>query len=144
MRILTIQQPWASLIACGAKTVENRRWSTTYRGPVAIHAGKAVDQAALDDPHVGDELRAHGLADATLTTGLPAGVIVAVAALVDVHHSEGLCCVPWGFPDDSWQHLLLDRIQPLREPVPYVGQLGLREIDPKAAEAVWGDILSAL
>jgi hypothetical protein len=39
MKALTISQPYASLIADGTKWVENRRWSTSYRGPLAIHAG---------------------------------------------------------------------------------------------------------
>ena len=39
MKALTIMQPWASLIACGAKTIETRSWPTKYRGPIAIHAG---------------------------------------------------------------------------------------------------------
>lgn len=37
MRILTLTQPWASLIAIGAKTLETRSWRTGYRGPLAIH-----------------------------------------------------------------------------------------------------------
>ena len=40
MKALTILQPWASLIACGAKKIETRSWATKYRGPLAIHAGK--------------------------------------------------------------------------------------------------------
>jgi hypothetical protein len=39
MKALTILQPWASLIACGAKKIETRSWATKYRGPIAIHAG---------------------------------------------------------------------------------------------------------
>lgn len=39
MKALTLHQPWASLIAVGAKRIETRSWSTTYRGPLAIHAG---------------------------------------------------------------------------------------------------------
>jgi hypothetical protein len=39
-RVLTIRQPWASLIALGHKTIETRSWSTPYRGPVLIHAAK--------------------------------------------------------------------------------------------------------
>ena len=35
---MTIWQPWASLIACGAKQYETRSWATQYRGPIAIHA----------------------------------------------------------------------------------------------------------
>jgi hypothetical protein len=40
VKAITLQQPWASLIALGAKSVETRSWSTAYRGPLAIHAGK--------------------------------------------------------------------------------------------------------
>lgn len=40
MKALTISQPFASLIASGAKWVENRTWPTTHRGPLAIHAGR--------------------------------------------------------------------------------------------------------
>jgi activating signal cointegrator 1 len=38
MRGLTLTQPWASLVAIGAKTFETRSWFTGYRGVVAIHA----------------------------------------------------------------------------------------------------------
>lgn len=40
MKAITILQPWASLIACGAKKIETRSWPTKYRGKIAIHAGK--------------------------------------------------------------------------------------------------------
>lgn len=40
MKALTILQPWASLIQIGAKKIETRSWTSTYRGPLAIHAGK--------------------------------------------------------------------------------------------------------
>jgi len=39
MKAITIMQPWASLVACGAKQIETRSWATKYRGPIAIHAG---------------------------------------------------------------------------------------------------------
>jgi hypothetical protein len=48
VKFLTIRQPWASLIAVGAKTIETRPFSTTYRGPLAIHAG--LSTAALNRP----------------------------------------------------------------------------------------------
>lgn len=38
MKVLTIWQPCASLLACGAKGLETRPWATSYRGPIAIHA----------------------------------------------------------------------------------------------------------
>ncbi len=40
MKAITIWQPWASLIACGAKKYETRSWATNYRGPIAIHVAK--------------------------------------------------------------------------------------------------------
>lgn len=39
MKALTIRQPWAQLIAIGAKTIETRSWPTKHRGRIAIHAG---------------------------------------------------------------------------------------------------------
>ena len=43
MKALSIRQPWAWLIIHGYKDVENRSWSTDYRGPVLVHAGKTLD-----------------------------------------------------------------------------------------------------
>lgn len=42
MRALTLTQPWATLVAIGAKKIETRSWSTSYRGPLAIHAAKGL------------------------------------------------------------------------------------------------------
>lgn len=39
MRALSLWQPWASLIGHG-KQFETRSWSTSYRGPIAIHAAR--------------------------------------------------------------------------------------------------------
>ncbi|AIF52032.1 ASCH domain-containing protein [Pelosinus sp. UFO1] len=48
MKAITILQPWASLIACGAKQIETRSWSTKYRGKIAIHAGQGWGQWQRD------------------------------------------------------------------------------------------------
>lgn len=37
--VLTLRQPWATLVALGVKTIETRSWRTNHRGPLAIHAG---------------------------------------------------------------------------------------------------------
>ncbi len=36
MKAVSIKQPWASLIACGIKTLEVRAWPTIHRGPLLI------------------------------------------------------------------------------------------------------------
>ena len=43
-RILTVRQPWASLIVLGHKDIENRTWSTRYRGPLLIHAASVISR----------------------------------------------------------------------------------------------------
>lgn len=43
MQALSIQQPWAWLVAHGYKDIENREWSTGFRGRFLIHAGKRFD-----------------------------------------------------------------------------------------------------
>lgn len=46
MKVLTIRQPWATLIMAGLKEYEFRSWKTNYRGEVLIHAGKTIDREA--------------------------------------------------------------------------------------------------
>ena len=43
IKAITLLQPYAALVAIGAKTIETRSWYTPYRGPLAIHAGKGRD-----------------------------------------------------------------------------------------------------
>lgn len=47
MKVLTVKQPYASLIAEGIKEYEFRTWKTNYRGTLLIHAGKTIDKEAL-------------------------------------------------------------------------------------------------
>ncbi len=46
MKALTLTQPWATLVAIGAKKIETRSWPTNYRGPLAIHAAKRFPEEA--------------------------------------------------------------------------------------------------
>lgn len=45
MIALSIRQPWAWLIVNGHKRLENRTWATRHRGPILIHAAKAMTRA---------------------------------------------------------------------------------------------------
>lgn len=40
MKVLTIREPWASLILSGKKTIETRSWKTNHRGKILLHASK--------------------------------------------------------------------------------------------------------
>lgn len=48
MKVLTLKQPWASLVANGYKIYEFRSWKTNYRGEILIHAGCGVDKEWLE------------------------------------------------------------------------------------------------
>jgi len=39
MKVLTIKEPYATLIKSGVKKIETRSWKTNYRGTIYIHAG---------------------------------------------------------------------------------------------------------
>jgi len=48
MKVLTIKEPWASLIIEGYKTYEFRSWKTNYRGKILIHAGMSMERDVLE------------------------------------------------------------------------------------------------
>ena len=47
MKVITIKQPFASLIAEGYKEYEFRSWKSSYRGELYIHAGLGIDKEAM-------------------------------------------------------------------------------------------------
>lgn len=64
MRCLTLWQPWASLIAVGAKRFETRSWGTDWRGSLAIHASLKWSREQADlcaTRPFAAALRAHGI-----------------------------------------------------------------------------------
>ena len=152
MRALTLTQPWASLVAIGAKQIETRSWSTRYRGPLAIHAGAGLGpvggnqglNALVANEPFWSILSAAGCTFGRRTpTGLPMGAIVATCDLIgcvstelydSVHYRDEAWQVPPGnmsyeysFGDYSpgryaW---LLANIKALPEPIPCKGALGL-------------------
>lgn len=47
MKVITLKQPWATLVAEGLKEYEFRSWKINYRGEMLIHAGKGVDKETM-------------------------------------------------------------------------------------------------
>ena len=47
MKVLSLREPWATLIMQGDKQFEFRSWQTKYRGELLIHAGKGIDKEAV-------------------------------------------------------------------------------------------------
>lgn len=48
IRVITLKQPWASLVANGLKIYEFRNMNYSYRGKILIHAGKSFDKDAME------------------------------------------------------------------------------------------------
>ena len=95
MKAITLTQPWASLVAVGAKRIETRSWPTKYRGPIAIHAAKGFPADAkrfceanivcdaVGWPRMGAVTQESLDESARLIKTLPRGMVVATATLVD-------------------------------------------------------------
>ena len=136
MRALSLTQPWATLVAIGAKRIETRSWRTSYAGRIAIHAatgfpGWARD-TVRDDPRFSQALNQAGF----FTWGdLPRGVIVATARLTGCHRAENVQfdlskakeAAEYAFGDyapSRWAWFL-QGVKFLSAPVPCRGALGL-------------------
>jgi hypothetical protein len=49
MRALSLRQPWAALVVHFGKSIENRTWSTRFRGEFLIHAAKGMTRREFDE-----------------------------------------------------------------------------------------------
>jgi hypothetical protein len=137
VKALTLTQPWATLVAIGAKRVETRSWEHSHRGPVAIHAAKGMPRYAIDaflsTPFYNETLVPAGY---TSTSDLPRGCIVAVARVAQIVPTErwidyAAQLTPGGaecaFGDYSLGRFMwfLEDVRELAMPIPAVGRLGL-------------------
>jgi hypothetical protein len=130
IRGLTIRQPWAGAITHGPKRIENRSWTTPYRGLIAIHAGAGVGARWEWEDAVDAVADLSGLPMSTVESQAKTrSAVVAVARLAGVcsgsFYSDFVeCdCGPWAVPGQ--RHLALADVRPLAEPVPAKGALSL-------------------
>jgi hypothetical protein len=124
VKAITLEQPFASLVSIGAKTIETRSWSTAYRGPLAIHSAKTF--IPVTDSYYRGLLISAGLD----CEKLPLGKIIAIARLAGckkVIASEIPCYPQLAFSNftPGWYALELADIKPLPKPVPADGGQGL-------------------
>lgn len=76
MKALTLTQPWATLVAIGAKRIETRSWRTAYRGALAIHAAKGFPRWARETCEELEFVRELG------PDPLPLGSVIATCRLI--------------------------------------------------------------
>ena len=143
VKAISLWQPWASLVAVGAKKIETRSWSTNYRGPLAIHAAKKWNlelSSMLAMWHVQNGLAplvgkpldlSRELWSGVKEEHLPRGAVIAICKLVDCIPTDDLTQKQIGtdkpFGDFSLGRFgwLLEDVQLLPEPIPETGHQGL-------------------
>lgn len=132
VRCLAVRQPWAWAIVAGAKTIENRSWSTDYRGPIVIQASTtkaAVNQLAR-----------------SATPRLPPlpvaySALIGVVDLLDVvPMSEQLEENPWAWGPYCWR---LGNARAFAEPIPAKGKLNLYSLGDELVPPVQAALATA-
>ena len=139
MKVLSILQPWASLVVLGHKKIETRSWNTKYRGELLIHA--SAMKIRLQDgmyPLI-DHMERIGFMENY--SELPYGAIIGKAILIDVVPSEGFYLFAsngisnieqeQAFGDYSPNRFLWILHNPVLfdEPIPCKGELGIWNFD---------------
>jgi hypothetical protein len=111
VKALSVQQPWASLIASGEKTIETRTWGTEHRGDLLICAAKRSKPGAIIPPD------------------LPTGVALCIVTVADCRpmtadDAKAACCELYPRAV-SW---VLTNVRPV-QPFAVRGQQRLFEVD---------------
>jgi len=127
MKVLNLQEPWASLVKEGCKRIETRSWRTNYRGELYIHASQRKLTAREYDLYVEQLGLLRG-------TEFVYGAIIAKCRLVDCRLMTGeliaevkkdraeFLCGEYKPGRYAW---ILEDVEALEMPIPAKGQLGI-------------------
>jgi activating signal cointegrator 1 len=146
VKAITLTQPWATLVAIGAKRIETRGWSTVYRGELAIHAAKGFPRACRElvrERPFRDALHPFGY---IASDQLPVGAVVSVVQLTDVAPTDDVTTEAALFQSSPWERAFgnydrgrfawfLDETRRLSTPAPCRGALSLWDL-PADVEAL--------
>lgn len=132
-KCLSIRPPYAQWIAqydqfvaagIPPKTIENREWTTRYRGPVLLHASKTFEEDAIW--HWERRIPGLGKVVPLYKEGYECGAIVGIADLVDVVEESD---DPWFCGSYGW---VFANARPLKTPIPWRGSLKLFDVPASA------------
>ena len=134
MKAISLTQPWATLVAIGAKRYETRSWKTEFRGRLLIHAAKGFPRWArecCDEPLFREALAEAGY---SRWQSLPVGYILGSVGVLDCMSTESVEVDDrerefgdYGPARWAWQ---LDQPRKLTIPYSCVGALGLWNVPP--------------
>lgn len=148
VKVISILQPWASLVAAGHKRIETRSWSTKYRGEILIHASagkkKECRTIAMDFQQEFFDLQLPKY------ESLPLGAIIGKANLIDTFKMGAVwgmiqqnmkCSIGGNIIDFTEQEIAFGDYYPGRygwllsdpvlfeKPIPAKGKLGIWEFE---------------
>jgi ASCH domain len=131
MKALAIRQPWAFAIMRGGKDIENRDWSTRFRGTVAIHASASMtSEEVINFKWFLEENGLRGpWCDGVNSKDLPLGGIV---GLVDIIGCTINSTSPWFMGEYGF---LLENPRPISL-ITCKGKLGFYELEPEIVAAI--------
>jgi len=139
MKALSVLQPWAWAIVFGGKSIENRAWRTTHRGPLLIHAassGRLFGRGLALEAVGPERFFAPAPTVRALLPGLPSieqltfGALIGTVDLVDVVRFDDVGPDPFAEGPWCWR---LESPQPLAVPIPWRGLPGVFEVPDEAA-----------
>lgn len=131
-RVLSVRRPWVNLLIAGFKPIENRTWTTSYRGLVCLHGGQTWEPAGA---RLAAELGIAGFDD---PSACPSGYL-GIAELVDVHPVNG-CCAPWGEQQSGVYHWVFTAPRAFATPMPGRGRLGLYPLPHDVREGLLANV----
>lgn len=126
MKVLSLREPYASLIKEGIKTIETRSWKTNYRGKLYIHA--SLGKIKLND------LNTQKLLSYLTDKEMKYGRIIACVNLVDCQYMDEKFIIKinknpkqkaCGLYEVGRYAWLLKDIEILQEPINAKGKLGI-------------------
>jgi hypothetical protein len=147
MKAITLTNPWATLVAIGAKRIETRSWKTSYRGPLAIHAAKGFPKEARRftlEPVVYEAIQKLGYHARGWFQAYPTGSVIATCRLIDCVPTEAVAVLypelwspqeqAFGNYDAGRWAWILGGVQCFEQPMPAKGALSLWEWCPPGGD----------
>lgn len=125
-RCLAVRQPYAWAICAGAKTIENRSWTTKHRGQIVIVASSTTGQIKALQKAAKPKVLSAG----HLVTSAAIGVADIVDVLSLNPNMEGN---PWAFGPYCW---VLANARLFKKPIPCKGKLKLYTPDEALARQI--------
>ncbi|TGJ99909.1 hypothetical protein EHO57_14215 [Leptospira langatensis] len=137
--VLSVKEPWTTLVAMGVKPIENRSRYFGFRGPVLLHSSLSVDWEAMENPEYEELIRVyrennhlakvlmlrHSRGHNSKLWNAPLQAITAVTIIKDCRRPEEMLdsLDPWYAQGQN--ALFVEHSRPLSKPIPVKGNLGI-------------------